>query len=408
MTRPMGFILVTILLDAMGFGLIVPVLPHLVERLLGQGPAAAGNAFGILVALYAAMLFLCAPVIGRLSDRFGRRPVILLALAGAALDQVVAATAGSLWLLMVARALAGACGANAAAASAYVADVTPPEHRAKAFGLAGAMFGLGFVLGPALGGMLGDLGPRVPFWVAAGLTALNFLWGLVVLPESLAPALRRPFTLGALNPLAGLIGWRRSRLITGLLGAIFCYMLAQSAVQATWVLFTAMQLGWGPGETGLSLAFLGVASALSQVVVAPAAIRRIGEPAAMLLGLACTVAACIGYSQATQGWHIYAVTGLIVVAVITGPAAQAIITRAVSKGEQGQLQGTITATTSLGAIAGTLLGAAIFSYFAAPDAPLHLPGAAFLFAALLTLVAMACLAYALGGRRVPMRADNRA
>lgn len=393
----MGFILVNTLLNAVGFGLVVPVLPRLVTELAGGGVPAAGSAYGALVASYAALLFLCAPVLGHLSDRVGRRPVILAALAAATLDNIVAALTGSLALLFVARALAGACGANAAAGAAYIADVTAPEQRGRAYALAGAAFGLGFIIGPALGGLLGEWGPRVPFWAAAGLTAANFLYGWLVLPESLAPTARRPLRLAAFNPLAGLLGWRRSRPVRGLLGAFFCYAAGQSAIQATWVLFVAEKLGWGSGEVGLSLAALGAGAILAQAVLAPRLIARLGERRALFLGMGFTVLACLGFALVEQGWQVYAVMALVLVAFVAGPAAQAIVSRTAEDGEQGRLQGAVTGVSSLASIFGPLCGAAMFGAFAGP--PWDLPGAGFLAAALLSAAALVSAAWGLAERR---------
>ncbi len=393
----MAFILVNGLLNAMGFGLVVPVLPRLVAELAGDGIAAAGGTYGALVASYAALLFLCAPLLGHLSDRFGRRPVILLALAAAIIDNVVAAVTGSLALLFVARAVAGACGANAAAAAAYIADVTPPDQRGRAYALAGAVFGLGFILGPALGGLLGEWGPRLPFWAAAGLTAGNFLYGWLVLPESLAPAERQPLRLAALNPLASLSGWHQSRLVRGMLGAFFCFAAGQSAIQATWVLFVGERLGWGSGEVGLSLATLGIGAILAQGVLAPRLIARLGEPGSLVLGLCFTILASLGFALVWQGWQVYALIALVLVAFVAGPAAQAIVSKAAGAGGQGRLQGAVSGVSSLASIVGPVGGAAVFAAFAGP--PWDLPGAGFLLAALFTGLALACALWGLAGRR---------
>lgn len=387
-------ILITILLDAMGFGLVAPVLPHLVAELDGRGPAAASTVFGLIQAAYAGAMFLCAPLVGRLSDRFGRRPVLLLALCGAAVDHVVAALAGSVGLLFAARFVAGAFGASAAAASAYVADVTPPEDRGKAFAFAGAAFAIGFVSGPAIGGLLGDLGPRVPFLAAAGLTALNLLYAVFVLPESLPPDRRKPLDLSAFNPLAGLMTWWRSRLMGGLLGAIFLYMLAQSALQATWVLYMDLRLGWGPGDVGASLGVLGVMAILAQVLLAPRLIARLGARGALLMALCFTALFCVALSMVTAGWQVYAALALVPFAMMAGPAAQALVSSGTEGGEQGLLQGTISSVTGLAAFFGPALGAGTFSHFAGEGAIYPLPGAAFLLAALLSLLALAAAALA--------------
>ncbi len=387
------FILVTIFLDAMGFGMLAPVLPHLVAELSGGDAAAGAAAFGTIQAAYAGCLFLFSPLIGRLSDRFGRRPVILVALAGAAVDQVVAALAGSLWLLFAARAVAGLCGGSAATAAAYVADVTPAEKRGTAFAVAGAVFGIGFVSGPAIGGLLGDLGPRVPFWAAAGLTAANFLYGLFVLPESLGRERRKPLDIHALNPFAGLLAWRRSRVVAGLFGAVFLFMLAQSGLQATWVLFTDVALGWGPREVGVSLGALGVVAILAQALVGPKLIGRFGPRPILLAGLGATVLFCLALAFVRADWQLYATLVFVPLAMASGPAAQAVLSTGVEATEQGLLQGTISGVTGLASVFGPPIGAWTFGHFASPG-PLHFPGAAFLLAALLALAALGVAARA--------------
>ncbi|MDD3443894.1 MAG: MFS transporter, partial [Zavarzinia sp.] len=320
--------------------------------------------------------------------------VLLIAMAGATLDHVVAALAGSVWLLLAARFVAGICGASTAAATAYVADVSTPEQRGRAFAIAGATFAIGFVSGPALGGLLGELGPRVPFVAAAVLTGLNFLYGAFVLPESLAPDKRRPLDLGALNPLSGLMGWRRHRLVAGLLAAIFLFMLAHSAVQATWVLFTGAQLGWGTREVGISLGVLGITAILAQAGFAPVMIRRAGPGRTLLVGLFAMSLFCAALAFVSAGWQLYAALVFMPFAMAAAPAAQALTSTAVGDDEQGLLQGTVSGVTGLAAVIGPLAGAAAFSRFVGPGAIAHFPGAAFLLAAVLGLVALAVAARA--------------
>lgn len=388
------FILLTIFLDALGFGLVVPVVPHLVAELSGGDMAAASAAFGVMQAAYAGATFICAPLLGRLSDRFGRRPVLLLAMAGATVDHLVAAVAGSVGLLMAARFLAGVCGASSAAASAYVADTASPENRGRAFAIAGTVFGIGFVSGPALGGFLGEFGPRVPFYVAAVLTGLNVLYGLLVLPESLPADRRRALDLGALNPLGGILSWWRHPLIGGLLAVVFLFMLAHSGIQASWVLFTDVQLGWGPREVGISLGVLGVIAIIAQAGTAPLLIRRLGAGRALLLGISGMCLFCFALAFAVAGWQVYAALSLLLVAMAAGPASQALVANAVEENEQGLLQGTISGVTGLAATFGPLVGAWTFAHFIGPAAPVHFPGAAFFLAGVLGLIGLGLAARA--------------
>src|ERR1700729_2549965 len=259
-----AFVLVTVLLDTLGLGLIIPVAPRLVASFLGGDLGAASHYFGVLVSLYAAMQFLFAPVLGGLSDRFGRRPVILISLLGAAASYLIAGFAPALGWLFVGRVISGITGASFSAAGAYVADVTPSERRAQSFGLIGAVFGLGFILGPALGGLLGDLGLRVPYFVAAGLNLMNMLYGLFVLPESLPPENRRPFSYARANPLGSLLALGRHPIVLGLTGTMMCSFLAQWILQSTWALHTMSRFGWSLGMVGVSLMVVGAATAVVQ------------------------------------------------------------------------------------------------------------------------------------------------
>jgi DHA1 family tetracycline resistance protein-like MFS transporter len=393
-----AFILITLLLDSMGFGLVSPVLPRLVEELTGAGPSEAGSVFGLLNSAYAGALFLCSPVLGRLSDRFGRRPVILLSLAGAVVNYTLAATAHALWLLFMARLVGGICGANAAPAAAYVADVTPAERRTAVFGQMGAVFGLGLAVGPALGGLLGDLDPRLPFLAAAGLAAASLLYGCLVLPESLVPARRRPFALSAINPFASLLSRRRSPVIRGMLAGFFLYILGQTATQATWVLFMEQHLGWNPADIGISMAVLGIVWVTAQAGLTPLIVRRLGERSSLILGLAVTTGVYLLYGFVERGWQVYAVMAISAFAFVAGPAAQGIISRAAADGEQGELQGAVAGVTSLASIFGPTLGGWSFGYFTGAAAPLPLPGAAFFLGASCSLLALVSVAYALAVR----------
>jgi MFS transporter, DHA1 family, tetracycline resistance protein len=390
------FILFTVLIDTIGVGLIIPVLPKLIEEFVGGGPSEASAELGWLFAAYALMLFLCAPALGSLSDRFGRRPIILVALAGMAFDYVLTAMAPSLWLLFLGRLVAGACGSNFTTATAYIADVSEPEKRAQAFGLIGAAFGVGFILGPALGGLLGQFGPRVPFWVAAGLTALNFVYGLFVLPESLPASERRPFSLSAANPFRAVLRLRRFPAVVGLAAGFFFMQIGTQMLQSIWVLFTEYRFAWTERDVGLSLAVVGLIFGVVQAGLTRVVIPKIGERGAIFTGTFLCMGGLLWFAFATQGWMMYAALLPYAMIGIAGPAMQAIMSRQVQPSEQGELQGTLTALMSLTAIIGPLVAAYAFGWFTRPGAALVLPGAPFLGAVALLLLG---LLFALSGLR---------
>jgi len=334
------------------------------------------------------MQFLCAPVLGSLSDHYGRRPVILASLLGSGLDYLLLAVAPSLAWFYLGRIIAGITGANITAASAYIADVSPPEKRAQSFGLIGAAFGLGFIAGPALGGLLGGMGLRVPFFAAAGLTLVNWLYGLWVLPESLDPENRRAFSWRRANPIGSLLALRRHPAVLGLTGTFFLLHLGHAAVHSTWVLYTAYRYAWTVTQTGLSLAIVGVMAALVQGGLVRAIVPRLGERRAIAAGLVVSAITMAGYALATQGWMIYPILIFGSLGGITGPAAQSLISKTVSANEQGAVQG---ALTSLGSVAGTIgpvIASSLFAYFISPRAPFLLPGAAFFAGVLFQLGAL--------------------
>ena len=387
--RPaLSFIFFTLALDILGIGLIIPILPRLVERLQGGDIAAASGTFGLLAALYSLMQFLCAPLLGSLSDRYGRRPVILASLLGSGLDYFLLAYAPNLTWFFVGRVIAGATGANFAAAAAYIADVSPPEKRAANFGLIGAAFGLGFIAGPALGGVLGDVGLRVPFLVAGGLTLLNWLYGVFVLPESLAPENRRAFSWARSNPVGAVLDLRRHPVVFGLTGTFFILNLAHQTLPATWVLYTKHRFDWTVGQTGYSLALVGLTAALVQGGLTRVLVPRLGERKAATLGLAINVVSFAGYGLATEGWMMYALIVVGSLGGITGPAVQGLISRSVGADEQGGVQGALTSLASMAGILGPPLSTTLFSHFISDGARLKLPGAAFFSSALLVVIAL--------------------
>jgi DHA1 family tetracycline resistance protein-like MFS transporter len=375
------FVLVTVLLDTLGVGLIIPVSPRLIGSFLGNDLGAASHYFGLLLAVYSVMQFIFAPILGGLSDRFGRRAVILLSLLGAAISYLTSALAPALGWLFLGRTVAGITGASFSAAGAYVADITPPEKRAQGFGMVGAAFGLGFILGPALGGLLGDLGLRVPYFVAAGLNLLNLLYGLFVLPESLSVENRRSFSLRRANPIGSLRGLARHRAVLDLTGTMTCAFLSQMILQGVWALYSQARFGWSLRSVGVSLMVVGLGTALVQGVLVRAITPRLGERRTLVLGLSLSVLGHMGFGLATQGWMMYALLLPFTLGGLAGPATQAIITSAVGPKEQGELQGSLNSLSGLAAIVGPLVGTALLARFAPVTASPHVPGAPFFAAA---------------------------
>ena len=378
----------TLVLDILGIGLIIPITPRLVEEFQRTGVADAAQTYGMLVAIYSLMQFVGAPILGSLSDRFGRRPVILLSLLGSGLDYFLLAYAPNLTWFFVGRIIAGLTGANFAAATAYIADVSPPEKRAANFGLIGAAFGLGFILGPALGGVLGDVGLRVPFIVAGALTLLNALYGWFVLPESLAKENRRAFSWGRSNPVGALLHLRKHSMVFGLAGTYFLIYVAHQVLPSTWVLYTSYRYGWTVGQTGLSLAVVGLMAAIVQGGLTRIVVGRIGERKAAIFGLAIGALAYAGYGLATEGWMIYAVLVFGSLGGITGPAVQGLISRNVGADEQGGVQGSLASLSGISGILGPPIATGLFSHFVRPAAPVEVPGAAFFFSATLMVMAL--------------------
>jgi DHA1 family tetracycline resistance protein-like MFS transporter len=390
-TRPPGkhalaFVAVTLLLDTIGFGLIIPVLPTLLVDLTGASVSGAAVDGGWLALVYALMQFVCAPILGNLSDRFGRRPVLLIAIAALGVDYVVMGLAPTLAWLFVGRAISGIAGASFTPAYAYVADITPPEKRAQNFGVVSAMFGLGFITGPAIGGLLGSLGSRAPFFAAAALSLINFVYGLLVLPESLPAERRRRFDWRRANPLGTFRQMRRQGSVFALLGALFLWMLAHQVMPTTWSFYTKFRFGWSPAMIGASLALVGAVNVLSQAVLLREIVPRIGERRAALLGIAVAIVGYIGFGLATQGWMMYAWLATWLFPACVMPTTNALLSHRISPDAQGELQGAVAGLVSLSSIAGPPLMTQLFSRFSAASAPVHLPGAAFLASAVLGIL----------------------
>lgn len=382
------FIFITVALDILAIGIIIPVLPHLVADFLGGDLVSAATTVGWFSTLFALMQFLFSPLLGALSDRFGRRPVILLSNLGLGLDYVFMALAQTLPLLVIGRLISGITSASISTAGAYIADVTPPEKRAAGFGLLGAAFGLGFVIGPALGGLLAGSDPRLPFWVAAALSLTNFCYGFFVLPESLPKDKRAALVLKRANPVGSLLLLKRYPQVFGLAGVVLLSNLAHIVLPATFVLYADYRFGWDAWDVGLCLAVVGVCSALVQGGLVRRVVARIGEFRALLTGLTMGAIGFAAYGYAPDGRWFFAAIPLMALWGLAGPAAQGMMTRQVDPAEQGRLQGALTSLTGLVGIFGPQVFAQTFAWFISPAAPFVLPGAAFHLAAV-------CLAFAL-------------
>jgi len=389
--NPLIFIYVTRLIDAIGFGIIMPVLPQLLIHLGEPNLSAAARVSGILLVTYSVLQFICGPIIGNLSDRFGRRPVILASLFAFAIDFSIMGFAPTVAWLFIGRALAGIAGAVYVPANAYVADISTPENRARAFGLVGSAFGLGFILGPAIGGLLGHLGPRAPFFAAAALAAANFLFGVFVLPESLPKERRRAFEWARANAFGTLVQLGRKPHVLGYAFAMMIYLIANTVYPSTWAFVMTAKFNWPSWLIGLSLAATGLVMATVQITVIGRLVKSIGEMGAALTGLGVGAAAMIAFALATQSWMIFAITFLGGLQALSYPALNALMSRAVPANEQGELQGGVASLSSLATIIGPFLVTQTFAYFAAPGAPVYFPGAAFILSATLLLVAAALL-----------------
>lgn len=390
----LGFVFITLFLDVLGMGIVLPIAPKLMAS-FGVAVEGSSRLYGAFVAVYALMLFAFSPGLGALSDRVGRRPVILFSLIGSAVDYLLMALAPTLWLLFVGRALSGLTGASAPAVGAYIADVTPPEKRAQSFGTMGMMFGIGFVVGPLVGGLLGDLGERtgigmrLPFFVAAGVTGVNALFGLFVLPESLARENRKEFVWASANPFAALPALRRYPAVFELVAALCVRQLGEYGYHATWVLYTTHKFGWTMRDNGISLAVAGVVIAFVQGVALRKVMPRWGEQKAVVVGYGLSFLAYILFGIATAGWMLYAILVATGLSELAGPATAGLVSRHVPANEQGAVQGAITSVGSLTAVAAPAIATSLFSFFVSDRAPLQLPGAPFFLGSVFVAIAFA-------------------
>jgi DHA1 family tetracycline resistance protein-like MFS transporter len=391
------FVFVTVLLDMVGFGLIIPVQPALIEQVGHLDVGQAATVGGMMFAVFSLTQFLCGPALGNLSDAIGRRPMLLLSVFGLLVDYIIMTFAPSLPWLFVGRAFAGFCGASYVIANAYIADVTPPEGRAKAFGMMGAAFGLGFVVGPAFGGVLGEYGVRAPFIAAAIVAACNLVYGYFVLPETLAPANRRAFEWQRANPLGTLKIFSTYHGVLPLCAVFGLYFFASSVYPAIWPFWGSAKFGWGPWMIGITLAAFGVVMAVFQGALTGPAVKLAGEHKVALFGLISSVIGVIGYGWAPS------LPWVVLFFVIHGPEGfvhpmlTAIMSKAVPENAQGELQGGISSIMNLTMLAGTVFFSQIFGYFMGPNAPLTSPNVAFFVAA--AILAMTLVLYVLVGRR---------
>ena len=383
------FIFVTILLDTLALGVVIPVLPKLIESFVNNDTANAARIFGLFGTVWALMQFFFSPIVGALSDRFGRRPVVLLSNFGLALDYVLMALAPSLTWLFIGRVISGITSASISTAFAYITDLTAPEQRAAVFGKIGVAFGAGFILGPALGGLLGGIEPRLPFWVAAALSFANALYGLLILPESLPRDRRSPLRWSSANPVGALHLLRSSRLLAGLSLANFFAQLAHVVLPSTFVLYATYRYGWDTTTVGATLALVGICSMVVQGTAIGPIVKRFGERRALFLGLACGAAGFLVFGAAPTGALFW--LGIPVMALwgVAGAATQALMTRLVAPDQQGQLQGATSSVQSVSQLLGPFPFTLTFAYFIGSDAPLKLPGAPFLLASVLLLLAFA-------------------
>lgn len=396
--------MITVLLDVITFGLIAPVLPALLVELTGDPVNVVAIYGGWLMFIYAFNQFLCAPILGGLSDRFGRRPVLLFAVAALGVDYLIMGFAPTLGWLFVGRFLSGIAGASFTPAYAFVADVSPREKRAQNFGLISASFGIGFIIGPAIGGLLGSFGPRAPFFVAAGVSLANFIYGTFVLPESLPPERRRAFAWSRANPLGTLLHMRRHPAVLGLLAALFLWAVAHQVMPATWAFYTKYRFGWSEAMIGASLALAGAVMALSQATLVRMLVPKWGERRTALTGIAVASIGYLGYAVATQGWMMFAWLGSWLFGAMVMPTTNAYMSHQIEPDAQGELQGAVASLYSMSSIVGPPLMSQLFARFSGPDAPLHLPGAAFLAAAILAWCCFGIYRFAArerGARAVP-------
>ncbi len=400
MRLPVVFILITVMLDAMGIGLIIPVMPDLIREVNGGDLAQAALWGGVLSTTFAVMQFLFGPIIGGLSDRYGRRPVLLISLVVMALDYLVMAVAGTIWLLLAGRVVGGITAATQSTANAYMADISRPEEKAANFGLIGAAFGMGFVLGPLMGGLLAEFGTRAPFYAAGALAALNAAFGWFVLTETVTDRIRRPFSLARANPLGTLKVLGRLPGLGALLFVYFLYQVAFTVYPAVWSYFGQERFGWSPAMIGLSLALFGIMLAIVQGGLIRVVLRVLGERGTVIYGHVFDVFAFLALAFVTSGTIALILTPIAAFAAVITPALQGIMSKTVGDDQQGELQGALTSVSALAMILSPLMMTYVFAVFTGRDAALYMPGAPFVLSACLIVAGLAMFMWR-GPARVP-------
>jgi DHA1 family tetracycline resistance protein-like MFS transporter len=383
-----AFIFITVVLDVLAIGIIIPVLPKLVEAFRGGDTASAARIFGVFGTAWALMQFFFSPVLGALSDRYGRRPVILASNFGLGLDFVMMALAPNLIWLFIGRVISGITGASFTTAGAYIADVTPPDKRAAGYGMMGAAWGLGFVLGPALGGVLGSINPRLPFWVAACLTLINATYGYFILPESLGPEQRTPFSWKRANPLGSLKLLRSHTELLGLAGVNFLYNLAHQVLPSVFVLFAGYRYGWDERAVGFLLAAVGVCGIVVQGALVKPVVAKLGDRRALLVGATFGVLGFAAYGFASTEHLVWFAVPILALMGFYSPAAASIMSKRVGATDQGLLQGANSSIMGISGMIGPALFTQTFAFFISPGRSIQHPGAPFLAASLLMVIAL--------------------
>ncbi|MFT4520041.1 MAG: DHA1 family tetracycline resistance protein-like MFS transporter [Halioglobus sp.] len=384
----LSFIFITVLLDSIGFGVILPVMPQLIMEVTDEGLSSAAIYGGWLLFLYAFMQFLFSPIMGNLSDRFGRRPVLLLSLLAYGLDYLLMGWAPTLMWLVVGRLIAGSASATYSIANAYISDIFEPEERAKNFALMGAAFGGGFILGPVIGGFLGEIGPRVPFYATGAIALCNAVFGFFALPETLSKENRRPFDWKRANPLGAFLHLREYPTVFGLVVAYFFYLLAHQALPALWSYYSIAKFDWSQSEIGFSLGFVGVLMMISQAFLIRWVIDHYGTVITAYIGLTCATLSFLGYAFATEAWMVYVFLTIGAAQGFLGPAVQGMMSARTPANSQGELQGALGSMASLAAIISPVVMTQVFGYFTSETAPVYFPGAGFLLAAILTVLSL--------------------
>lgn len=382
------FILITVLVDVIGIGLIIPIMPALYQELTGGSVSESSTYSAYLVLAYSLMQFIFSPIIGGLSDKYGRRPVLLISLFGFGINYIFMALSPSLAWLFIGRIISGITGASFSTANAYIADITPPEKRAQNFGLVGAMFGLGFIIGPSIGGLLGELGTRIPFYVAGALSLANWTYGFFFLPESLEPSKRREFDFKRANPIGSLLNLKKNAYVFSLTSALFLVYVAGFATQGTWAFFTIEKFHWTEAQVGLSLGFMGLMAALVQGGLIRIAIPKLGLERSLFLGLIISTLCLTAYAFVPDGLPIYIVIAISSLSGLAGPAFQSIISSRVAPDQQGELQGGLTSLQSVAAIIGQPIMLGLFRFFTKNDAPLYFPGMPMVAGAILSTISI--------------------